>query len=312
MKKLKVIFMGTPDFAVPVLDSLIKNTNVIAVITQPDKEVGRHQQLTSSPIKNLAIKNNINVLQPIKIKKDYQDIIALKPDLIITCAYGQIIPKEVLACPLYGCINVHASLLPKLRGGAPIHHAIIDGYKETGITIMYMDEGMDSGDIIRQSTIPIEVDDNVKTLHDKLALLGSNLLIETLPSIITGTNQRIKQDISAITFAYNIKKEDEHIDFNDATTNIYNKIRGLNPFPGASATLNQKNIKIYSARKGEANNTKFLPGGITSLYKDGIGVKTNDGEIIITEIQMAGKKKMPVSDYLNGIDKQDLLKQKFN
>jgi methionyl-tRNA formyltransferase len=311
MKDLKVVFMGTPDFAVPVLESLIANTRVIAVVTQPDKEVGRHQKLSFSPIKEVAIKHNIKVLQPIKIRIAYQEIIDLKPDIIITCAYGQIIPKEILVNPPYGCINVHASLLPNLRGGAPIHHALIDGYTETGITIMYMDEGMDSGDIISQEVMPIEENDNVETLHDKLSMLGSQLLMKTLPSIIDGTNQRTKQDSSQVTYAYNIKREDEHLRFNTSTNNVYNQIRGLNPFPGAYTILDGKHLKIYQARKNLSHHPKTEPGTITYIYKDGIGIETLDGEIIITEIQLEGKKKTTVQDYLNGINKEMLLNKKL-
>ena len=214
---MKVIFMGTPDFAVPVLEGLIENYEVILVVSQPDKKVGRKQELKNTPIKEVALKHNIPVFQPIKIREDYDEIIKLNPDIIVTCAYGQIIPKVILDCPKLGCINVHASLLPKLRGGAPIHKAIIDGYKTTGITIMYMDVKMDDGDIISQKEIEILDSDNLESLHDKLSVLGKELLLETLPSIINGTNERIKQDEAEVTFAYNIKREEEHIDFNKST-----------------------------------------------------------------------------------------------
>lgn len=176
MKDIKVIFMGTPDFSVNVLNSLIDNTNVIGVVTQPDKLAGRKQVLTQPAVKKVALENNIKVIQPTKIREEYQSIIDLNPDIIITCAYGQFLPKEILDYPKYGCINVHASLLPKLRGGAPIHKAIIDGYTTTGITIMYMGLKMDNGDIISQKSIEIEETDNVGTLHDKLSLLGAETI----------------------------------------------------------------------------------------------------------------------------------------
>ena len=176
MKNKKVIFMGTPEFAVPILQMLIKNTEVLLVVTQPDKEVGRKKEKKFSPIKELAIKNNIETFQPIKIKEDYKYILEKNPDIIITCAYGQIIPNELIETPKYGAINVHASLLPKLRGGAPIHHAIIDGYKKTGITIMYMSSKMDAGDIISQKETIINEKENVGTLHDKLSKIGTELL----------------------------------------------------------------------------------------------------------------------------------------
>jgi methionyl-tRNA formyltransferase len=180
---MRIVFMGTPDFAVNVLQGLIDNYEVVLVVSQPDKLVGRHKVLTNTPIKELALKYNIPVFQPEKIRVDYNSIIEMKPDLIVTCAYGQIIPKELLDYPKYGCINVHASLLPKYRGGAPIHKAIINGDKTTGVTIMYMDVKMDNGDIISQREIAIHDSDNLESLYDKLSLLGKDLLLEVLPSI---------------------------------------------------------------------------------------------------------------------------------
>ena len=301
LKDLKVVFMGTPDFCVPILESLIENCNVIGVVTQPDKEVGRKKEIKFSPIKEVALKNNLNIFQPIKIKTNYQDILDLNPDIIITCAYGQIIPKAILDYPKYGCINVHASLLPKLRGGAPIHHAIIDGYNETGITIMYMDEGMDSGDIIEQSVTKIEDFDTVETLHDRLSLMGKNLLIKTLPSIIDGTNKRIKQDEKDVTFGYNIKREEELIDFNKTSREVFNHIRGLNPFPGGYFTLNKKTVKVYKVN--EINDNKYQDkenGEIVKIDKESFYIKVIDGLIQVLEIKFEGKKKMKVQDFLNG------------
>ena len=308
---MKIVFMGTPDFAVNVLEGLIKNNyEVSLVVSQPDKKVGRKQILTNTPVKKCALENSIEVFQPERIRDDYEKIVSLNPDLIITCAYGQIIPKELLELPKFGAINVHASLLPKLRGGAPIHKAIIDGYKKTGITIMYMDEKMDSGDIISQKEIEISNDDTLGTLHDKLSILGTDLLIETLPSIINGTNKRIKQNEDDVVYAYNIKREEEHIDFNKDSISIYNLIRGLNPIPGAYFLLDNEVVKVYSSRLGTSkNNTK---GKIINIYKDGIGISTKDGEIIITEIKPFGKKKMFVKDYLNGIKKEQLLGKVVN
>lgn len=306
MKNIKVVFMGTPEFSVPVLEGLIENYNVIGVVTQPDKEVGRHKEIEFSPIKKVALANNIQVLQPVKIKEEYEEIVKLNPDIIVTCAYGQIIPKVLLDLPKYKCINVHASLLPALRGGAPIHRAIINGHSKTGITIMYMDVKMDSGDIIRQKEVEIDSDMNVGVLHDKLSLLGRELLLETLPDIISGNISPIKQDESQVTFAKIIKREDELLDFNENTIDIYNKIRGLNPFPGAYAILDGKIIKIYKARI-EKNLTRALPGEIVNLYKDGFAVKTFDGEIVIQELKIEGKKKMDAVSFMNGIGKENLL-----
>lgn len=274
MKEQKVVFMGTPDFAVPILEMLIKKTNVILVVTQPDKEVGRKKEKKYSPIKEVALKNNIEVYQPIKIKNEFEYILSKKPDIIITCAYGQIIPNELIEVPKYKAINVHASLLPKLRGGAPIHHAIIDGYKETGITIMYMSPKMDAGDIISQGKINIEQTDNVGTLHDKLSKLGEELLLETLPLIFDNKNKRIRQDESKVTYGYNITREEEKINFNKTAEEVYNQIRGLNPFPLAYAILNGEETKIVKAKINPNNKGEI--GQIIEITKDSIIVKCKD------------------------------------
>ena len=308
---MRIVFMGTPDFSVPVLEGLIENYNVVGVVSQPDKEVGRKRVLTPTPTKEVALKNNIPVIQPIKIRKEYQEVLDLKPDLIVTCAYGQIIPKEILDCPILGCINVHGSLLPKLRGGAPIHHAIIDGYDKTGITIMYMDEAMDSGDIISQRSIKIEDSDNVGILWDKMSLLGRDLLLETLPSIIDGTNDRIKQDESLVTFGLNIKREEEHIDFNKTSREVFNQIRGLNPWPSANAILDGNEMKIYSSIIGDRTFSNKSNGEICDITKKGISVKTGDGEIILTDIKPFGKKRMDAYSYVNGVGKDNLIGKVF-
>lgn len=307
---MKIIFMGTPEFAVPILEGLIESYDVIGVVTQPDKKVGRKQELVPTPIKKVALEHGIKVFQPEKIRKDYEDILAMNPDIIITCAYGQIIPKVILDYPRLGCINVHGSLLPKLRGGAPIHHAIIDGYDKTGITIMYMDVKMDNGDIISTSETKIEDTDNLESLHDRLSIMGKELLLKTLPSIIDGTNKRIKQNEDEVTFGYNITREEEHIDFNRTSREIFNHIRGLSPFPSAYAVLDDVEVKIYDSYIG---NKKYAatPGEICSIYNDGLGVCTRDGEIIITSIKISGKKRMLVKDYLNGVKKDDLIGKVF-
>lgn len=309
MKDKKVIFMGTPDFAVPVLKNLIENTNVILVVTQPDKKVGRHQILEPTPIKKVALENNIEVFQPTKIKEEYDKIIEKNPDIIITCAYGQIIPKVLLDYPKYKCINVHASLLPKLRGGAPLHKSIIYGYTETGVTIMYMAEGMDSGDIIAQEKVKIEDTDNVGTIHDKLSVLGANLLLKTLPSIFDGTNKRIPQDESKVTYAYNVTREEEHIDFNKTNKEVCNQIRGLYPYPIAFTTLNDEIIKITESKLSEKDNGKI--GEIIEVSKDGITVKCAKGSILITRLKPSGKKEMSVKDFINGRNKEELIGKCF-
>ena len=311
MDKLKILFMGTPEFSVNVLQGLIDNYDVIGVVTQPDKEVGRKHEIKFSPIKELALKNDIRVFQPVKLKEEYQELVKLNPDMIVTCAYGQMVPSILLKLPKYGCINVHASLLPKLRGGAPIHKAIINNYPRTGVTIMYMVEKMDAGDIISQVETIIKNDDTVGTLHDRLSLMGTKLLLETIPNIVSGNINPIKQDEKEVTYAYNITREEEKIDFSKNTIDIYNQIRGLNPWPGAYALLDDKIVKIYSSRISSSFFTTRKDGDIGIVYDDGIGVSTKDGEIIITELQFAGKKKMTVKEYLNGIDKESLIGKIF-
>ncbi len=302
MKDKKVCFMGTPDFAVPVLKELIKNTNVVLVVTQPDAFVGRKKILTPSPIKSVALENNIEVLTPEKIENDYERIIEVNPDIIITCAYGQIIPKILLDLPKYKCINVHASLLPKYRGGAPIHASLLNGDKYSGITIMFMDEGMDDGDIITQEKIEILDSDNINTLSDKLSKLGAKLLIETLPSVFEGTNNRIKQRECDVTFAYTIKRKDEIIDFNKTYKEINNQVRAL--YNRAYFTLNNVEYKIIKVRYENINSEISR---INHIYKDGIGIGCLDGEVVIMEFIPSGKKQMLVSSYLNGVNKNDLI-----
>lgn len=298
MKDKKVVFMGTPEFSVPVLEMLIEKLNVIMVVTQPDSYVGRHHELKCSAVKMCAVKNNIEVFQPEKIRNEYEYILSKNPDIIITCAYGQIIPSALLDTPKYKAINVHASLLPKLRGGSPLHRCIIDGYENTGVTIMYMAPGMDDGDIISQSSIKIDEKDNVQVIHDKLSLLGRDLLLETLPSIFNRTNKRIKQNNDEATFAYNIKREEEKIDFNKNAKDVYNQIRGMYPFPVAYTTLNGEIIKVCESKMSDM--THGTPGEITNVSKDGIVVKCNDKSIIITKLKPSGKKEMDAKDYING------------
>jgi methionyl-tRNA formyltransferase len=307
---MRIVYMGTPDFAVKPLMELDKNYDVVLVVSQPDKEVGRKKEIKYSPVKEYALNQGIEVFQPSKIKDDYQRILDVNPDVIITCAYGQIIPKALLDYPKYKCINIHASLLPKLRGGAPIHHAIIDGDKKTGITIMYMDEKMDEGDILYQEEIDILDTDNVESLHDKLSDLGSKMIIDFIPRLESGDFTPVKQDNSLATYGYNITREDEKIDFNKSTKEIYNQIRGLNPWPVSYSILDNKIIKIYNSRISD-NKVSGVNGEITNIYPDGIGIKTSDGEIIITEIKEEGKNRILVKDYLNGIHDKNSLKHKI-
>ena len=304
-KELEIVFMGTPEFAVPVLQGLIDNYKIRAVVTQPDRP-GNHGQINVSPIKKLASEHAILVLQPEHIKEEYQEIVNLNPDLIITCAYGQIIPRQLLEAPRLGCINVHASLLPKLRGGAPIHKAIIEGHSKTGITIMYMNTKMDEGDIITQREIPILDTDTASSLHDKLSVLGKDLLLETLPSIIDGTNSRTPQYSSLATYAFTLRKEDEKLNFEKTKKQLYNQIRGLNSWPGSYCVFEGKILKVWEAYITE-NYPIGFNGQITAIYKDGIGVKVSNGEIVLKTVQLEGKNKMNAVDFYNGLRNKDIV-----
>lgn len=304
-KELKVIFMGTPEFSVPILEELIKNYKVRAVVTQPDRPIGRKGEISFSPIKRVAIQNTILVLQPNKLKEEYQQIIELEPDIIITCAYGQILPKELLNAPKYGCINVHASLLPKLRGGAPIHRALMNGYTKTGITIMYMNVAMDEGDIITQEELEISDTDTASSLHEKLREMGKNLLIKTLPSILEGTAPRIKQDNSQATYGFTVQREDERIDFGNTKRQIYNKIRGLYDWPGAYCLFEGKILKVWKAYITENYFSEAYNGQITAIYKDGFGIKVSNGEIVFTEVQQEGKARMNAVAFINGLSNKN-------
>ena len=306
-RKVNVVFMGTPDFAVPILQGLIDNYNVKAVVTQPDKPVGRNGEVRMSQVKKIAQENMILVIQPNNLKEEWQDVMSLHPDIIITCAYGQIVPRELLVYPKYGCINVHASLLPKLRGGAPIHRAIIEGYTETGITIMHMNPRLDEGDIISQEKIEITDTDTAESLHDKLSILGRDLLLKTLPSILDGTAPRIPQDNSISTYAYNIKPEDEKINFSKLKKQIYNQVRGLNSWPGAYFVLEGKRIKVWECIMSDNNYSNLLDGQISNIYPEGLGVKVSNGEIILTVIQPEGKTKMSATSFINGYQDKNTL-----
>ncbi|MDN6261119.1 MAG: methionyl-tRNA formyltransferase [Staphylococcus simulans] len=308
----RIIFMGTPDFSTKVLEMLIAKEDVIAVVTQPDRPVGRKRVMTPPPVKEVALQNGIEVYQPEKISQseDLQTLIDLKPDLIVTAAFGQILPKALLDAPRLGAINVHASLLPKYRGGAPIHQAIIDGEKETGVTIMYMAPKLDAGDIISQQAIDIEANDDVGSMHDKLSFLGADLLAKTLPDIINGTNERIEQNEEEATFASNISREDERIDWSKSAQDIYNHIRGLSPWPVAYTKLDDKNMKLYQAHIVEGKEGK--PGEIIETTKKAIIVGTGSSDsIALTDIQLSGKKRMPTANFLSGYQ-DDLVGKELN
>jgi len=293
--------MGTPEFAITILQALIDSEHeVVGVVTQPDRVVGRKKILTPPPVKIHALKFNIPIFQPEKIKMDHNQVLLWKPDIIITCAYGQIIPKVLLDFPPFKAINVHASLLPKYRGGAPIHQAIIDGCHETGVTIMYMDVKMDEGDVISQEKVKIEKNDNVGILHQKLSKIGANLLMNTLPSIFNKTNVSIKQNALEATYAANIKPQDEIINWKKDGEAIFNQIRGLNPWPGAYTLLDSKRVKIYESEECHCHNHKNT-GEVIQINKDSILVTTgNNTGLLIKEIQLEGKKPQSMKEVLNG------------
>ena len=257
--KVRVVFMGTPSFAVPILEGLIDNYDVVMVVCQPDRKKDRKGNVIMPDTKVLALEKGIEVFQPLKVRDEYQVILDKEPDIIITCAYGQIIPKVVLDFPKYGCINVHGSLLPKLRGGAPIHWAIINGFRETGITVIKMSEKMDAGDIISQRSLVIEDDEILDTLYLKMSILGRDLLLDTIPDILNGTVKYFPQKEEEVTFGFNVTKDDEKILFHKSGDEIRNLVRGLNSVPGAYAILNGKRMKIYSVELLEEN-----------IYKDGV------------------------------------------
>ena len=299
----KIVFMGTPDFSVPVLRQIIADGyEVIAVVTQPDRPVGRKRVLTPPPVKVEAVKQGIPVYQPEKISRhdELAPILKLNPDLIVTAAFGQILPKELLIVPRFGCINVHASLLPELRGGAPIHYAILQGKEKTGVTIMYMAEKLDAGDILTQVEVPILENDNVGTMHEKLSKAGAELLSDTLPKLFEGELSPKKQNNEEATFASNIKREQEKIDWTQTGEDIYNHIRGLCPWPVAYTTMDGAVLKIWQALKIPSKQ-KEAPGTILEIENDGFTIATgNETAIKIVELQPSGKKRMSAEQFLRG------------
>ncbi len=299
-----LIFMGTPDFSVPILSMLKEEGyHIAAVVTQPDRPVGRKRVLTPTPVKVEAERLGIPVIQPEKLtgSKELEEIIALKADLIVTAAFGQILPKALLDAPQLGCINVHASLLPKYRGGAPIHKAIMDGETETGVTIMYMVEKLDAGDMISQVTVPIKDTDDTGTMFTSLSEAGVKLLKNTLPSILEGTNNRTVQDESRVTFARNISREEEKIDWSLPGKRIYDQVRGLHPWPVAYTVFKEEIIKIWWTEKVETTSDA-ASGTIIDITADQIIVKAGDSTAIaIKALQPAGKKRMAADVFIRGI-----------
>ncbi|MDP2813831.1 MAG: methionyl-tRNA formyltransferase [Erysipelotrichaceae bacterium] len=301
--KVRVVFMGTPVFATAVLKSLIEEKyDVVAVVTQPDKPIGREQKMMLTPIKTLALSFDIPVLQPLKVKESVDEILAYRPDLIVTCAYGQMLPKRLLDTPRLGCINVHASLLPKYRGGAPIHKAVMDGELKTGISLMKMAVKMDAGPIFAQREVDIGLDDTTEVVHDCLMDCASFCIREDLPLVVDVKAIFVEQDESKVTFAYNIASHDEKIDFDKGGRMIYNQIRGLISWPVAHFIMEGKKCKIHQAHFVEGEHRYTVP--TFTEYKDNaIILAVNDGWLHIKQLQLEGKKKSLSADFYNGIGK---------
>jgi len=290
---MKIVFMGTPEFAVPTLDALTKHHNVLVVITQPDRPAGRGHKLQPSPVKSKAEELNIPVLQPTSLHiNESKEIRALlksyDADIFVVAAYGLLLPKGILNMPRLGCINVHASLLPKYRGASPIHAALLNGDKETGITIMHMEAGIDTGDMIIKKSTEIGEDERFPSLHNRLAEIGGELILEAIDLLEKGVAPREKQDNNLSSYASMIKKQDGLIDWNRTTAEIINKVRAFDPWPGVFTDYQGQMIKIWSLEATSPDNTL------------GLVIKTGDGAVKITEVQPIGGKRMPTLDYLRG------------
>lgn len=298
---IKTVFMGTPEFACSILSTLIEmdNVEVIGVVSQPDKKVGRKQILQMTPVKQLALQHGLEVFQPESIKTDYQTLLNWNPDLVVTCAYGQMIPKAVLEAFRYGCINVHASLLPKYRGGSPIHTAILQGETETGVTIMRMVPKMDAGEMYHVRKVTIDPEDTTETLHDKLMICGSLALKESLQGICDGSIKGIPQDESQVTYAWNITKEQELIGFDEDYETTVNHIRGLISWPVGYSYLEGKKVKLHGVAR--TDRTSCLEDGtILGLSKEGVDVALKGKVLAITSLQIEGKGKVTAKEFMNG------------
>ncbi|MGY3765529.1 methionyl-tRNA formyltransferase [Vagococcus vulneris] len=304
----KIIFMGTPSFSVPILESIIKSDEyqVLAVVTQPDRPVGRKKILTPPPVKEAAVSHGIKVLQPEKISgsEEMEAVIEMQPDLIVTAAFGQFLPEKILKAPKLGAINVHASLLPKYRGGAPVHYSIINGEKETGVTIMEMVKKMDAGDILAQRAIPIEETDDVGTMFDKLSAVGESLLMETLPKLIAGEITPISQDEAEVTFSPNISREQEQVDWKKTAKQVDCQVRGMRPWPVSYTTYQGIRWKLWDVTPLE-EKTNAQPGTITAIDKKSFQIACGNGTLLrINRLQPAGKGQLTAAEFLNGVGRQ--------
>lgn len=309
---MRVVFMGTPDFSVPTLQKLLDEKHeVVAVVTQPDKPKGRGKAVQLTPVKELAVQYHIPVLQPTRIKQNeefYAQMKELNPDVMVVIAFGQILPKEILDLPKYGCVNVHASLLPSYRGSAPIQWVILDGEKETGITTMMMDIGIDTGDMLLKKVVPLEEKETGGSLHDKLAAAGGDLLIETLKQIESGSIQRIPQGDTETRYAKMLTKDMGKIDFNRPAVQLERLIRGLNPWPSAYTSMHGKTLKIWDANVVEGNKDA-QPGEIIEVSKTSFTIMTGENALRIMEMQLEGKKRMTTEAFLRGyqVEKGEVL-----
>ncbi len=303
---MKIVFMGTPDFAAGALKAIIEaGHKVTLVVTQPDRAKGRSDKLIPSPVKEVALEHNIPVFQPLKIKTPEAVAVLRKydADIFVVAAFGQIISQEILDMPRYGCVNIHASLLPKYRGASPIQRVILDGEKKTGVTIMQMDAGIDTGDMLYKVETEISDEDTFETLHDRLTGIGAEAIVEALPLIESGELVPEKQDDSQSCYAKLIKKEMGKIDFNKSAAEVSRLVRGMNPWPSAYTFLSGKQMKVWRVSvlpQTDENNGKAVPGEIVDLTKDGITVKCGEGSVKILELQLEGKKRMAAKDFLLG------------
>ena len=299
---MRIVFMGTPDFSVGALEALVEaGHKVVAVVTQPDKPKGRGKEMQQTPVKECALKYNIPVFQPVKIKTpDAVEVLrSYEADLFVVAAFGQILSKEILDMPKYGCVNIHASLLPKYRGAAPIQWAILDGEKETGVTIMQMNEGLDTGDMLTKVVVPIEDTDTGESLFDKLAEAGAKLMVETIPQIEAGTLHPQSQDDSLSTYAKMIKKEMGQIDWKKEAVVLERLVRGMNSWPSAYTHFNGKTLKIWEACVEKSEITE-IPGTVVEVTKNEIKVQTGKDLLVLKQIQLEGKKRMDVAAFLLG------------
>lgn len=300
MKNCNIVFMGTPEIAVSMLDRILQDGyQVLAVVTQPDKKAGRKQELKMPEVKVRALAEGIRVLQPLKIKDAMEELLQMDIDLIVTCAYGQFIPEAILQHPTYGSINVHASLLPKLRGGAPIHKAIMYGEEETGMSIMRMVKAMDAGAVMAQCSVKILSGDTTGDLYDRLSIAGAQLLSESIPKLLDGSASFIEQDEAKATFAYTISKEEEYIEFSKPITTVYNHIRALIPFPIGHATINGKKFKFHKVRMIQDDQV-HENGKVIGMMQDALAIACQGGYLLLDEVQLEGKAKSDAKSFFNG------------